>query len=244
MSQCLVFTLDERLYGVRLSAVSRVVRAVEITPLPRAPPITASTSRASKLITRRNIKDDESTWDTPVILHTSDFGKGTRLGLAIVYGIVKQSGGFIWCDSEPGNGCTCVIHFPASEAARPAQEFSNGKPELLTGTETLLLAEDEQMLGNIMDEVLVKAGYTVVRAASGREALEMCRSRGASVDLIVSDVVTSGYPDLGDVSQILPGPHDVSLKKPVSVQLLLSSVRKVLDRITQGKLENNKEARQ
>ena len=198
---------------------------------------------------------------------TKDRGKGTGLGLATVYGIVKQSGGFIWCESESGKGCTFIIHFPASKAAGPAQEPSNGESELLTGTETILLAEDEQMVGNIMDEVLVRAGYTVLRAASGREALEMCTSRGTSVDLVLSDVVMpdmkgpemalriretlpevkiilmSGYPDLGEVSQILPGPHDVFLKKPVGMQTLLVTVRKVLDRKVQKKLENNVEVR-
>ena len=197
---------------------------------------------------------------------TKEHGKGTGLGLATVYGIVKQSGGFIWCDSEPGKGCTFVLHFPVSEEPGQAQEIGSGESGLLTGTETILLAEDEQMVGNIMEETLVQAGYTVVRAGGGGEALELCRSRGTPVDLILSDVVMpdmrgpemalriretlpdvkiilmSGYPDLGDVSEILPGPHDVFLQKPVSIELLLGTVRKVLDRKTPKKLENSKEA--
>ncbi|MGA2974799.1 MAG: response regulator [Spirochaetia bacterium] len=224
---------------------------------------------------RLHVRDTGEGMDKQVQAHifepfftTKERGKGTGLGLATVYGIVKQSGGYIWCDSEPGKGCTFVIHFPASEADRSAQEFINGESELLTGTETILLAEDEQMVGDILDESLAQAGYTVVRAANGREALELCRSRGKSVDLVLSDVVMpdmrgpemarliretlpdvkfilmSGYPDLGDVSQILPGPDDVFLQKPVSAQALLGTVRKVLDRRTQTKPENNKEARQ
>jgi len=199
---------------------------------------------------------------------TKEHGKGTGLGLATVFGIVKQSGGFIWCDSEPGKGCTFVLHFPVSESGGHAQELVNGEPMLLTGTETILLAEDEKMVGNIMEEALVQAGYTVVRAAGGGEALELCRSSGKPVDLILSDVVMSdmrgpemalriremlpdvkiilmsGYPDLGEVSEILPGLHDVFLQKPVSMELLLSTVRKVLDRKTEMRPENNKEAHQ
>jgi two-component system, cell cycle sensor histidine kinase and response regulator CckA len=198
---------------------------------------------------------------------TKDRGKGTGLGLATVYGIVKQSGGYIWCDSEPGNGCTFIIHFPASKAQRSAQQPGSGESELVTGTETILLAEDEQMVGNIMNEVLVQAGYTILRAASGREALELCTSRRASIDLVLSDVVMpdmrgpemalrireilpdvkiilmSGYPDLGEVSQILPGPHDVFLKKPVGMQTLLGTVRKSLDRKMHEKLAIKAEAR-
>jgi two-component system, cell cycle sensor histidine kinase and response regulator CckA len=224
---------------------------------------------------RLQIRDTGEGMDTQVMAHifepfftTKERGKGTGLGLATVFGIVKQSGGFIWCDSEPGKGCTFVIHFPVSEEAQPAQEHIIGGSDLVTGTETILLAEDEQMVGNIMEESLTQAGYTVLRAANGREALELCRSSGASVDLILSDVVMpemrgpemariiretlpevkiilmSGYPDLGDVSQILPGPDDVFLQKSVSVQVLLSTVRKVLDRKVQKKLEDNEEAQQ
>jgi two-component system cell cycle sensor histidine kinase/response regulator CckA len=114
----------------------------------------------------------------------------------------------------------------------------------------------------------VQAGYTVIRAASGGEALELCRSRGTSVDLVLSDVVMpdlrgpemalrvrellphvkiilmSGYPDLGDVSQILPGPHDTFLKKPVSVQVLLRTVRKVLDSTARKEPDLSREATQ
>ena len=180
---------------------------------------------------------------------------------------MKQSGGYIWCDSEFGKGSMFVIHFPVAESARSAQECSDGEPVLMTGTETILLAEDDQMVGTIMDEVLVQAGYTVLRAASGREALELCLSRGESVDLILSDVVMpdmrgpemairiretlpdvkiilmSGYPDLGEFAQILPGPDDVFLQKPVSVEILLNTVRKVLDRKMNRKPEINQEAR-
>jgi CheY-like chemotaxis protein len=213
---------------------------------------------------RLRVRDNGVGMNQPVQAHlfepfftTKDRGKGTGLGLATVFGIVKQSGGFIWCESEPGKGCTFVIHFPVSEAAVQPQEQSKDESERLTGTETILLAEDDQMVGNVMDEVLTQAGYSVARAACGTEALELCRSRGTSVDLVLSDVVMpdmrgpemakrvreilpdvkiilmSGYPDLGDVSQILPGPHDVFLKKPVNMQVLLRTVRKVLDRTKQ-----------
>jgi two-component system cell cycle sensor histidine kinase/response regulator CckA len=193
---------------------------------------------------------------------TKERGKGTGLGLATVYGIVKQSGGFIWCDSEPGKGCAFNIHFPVSNAIRSTPEIEYAESELLTGTETLLLAEDDPMVGNTMNEILVRAGYVVLRAASGREALELCLSPGKPVDLILSDVVMpdmrgpemaklihetlpevkiimiSGYPDLGEVSQILPGPDDVFLQKPVNVKTLLSTVRNVLDGKGRNKLGN------
>jgi two-component system cell cycle sensor histidine kinase/response regulator CckA len=184
---------------------------------------------------------------------TKESGKGTGLGLATVYGIVKQSGGYIWCESQPGKGSTFTVHLPAVTEATAALEQITSGAEHRTGSETILLAEDEQMVADVTGDILAQAGYTVVRAANGVEALALSSVDGAHFDLVVSDVVMpgvrgpemakrirqtlpnvkiimmSGYPDLGDMSQILPGPNDIFLQKPVSTQNLLAAVRQALD---------------
>jgi len=123
---------------------------------------------------------------------TKDVGKGTGLGLATVYGIVKQTGGFIFVDSEIGQGTTFRIYFPRDmqvlEAAAPEKKSEN-TGEDLTGSGTILLVEDEEAVRAFAARALKSRGYEVLEAGTGVEALEVIEERGNDIDLIVSDVV-------------------------------------------------------
>ena len=123
---------------------------------------------------------------------TKEPGKGTGLGLSTVYGIVKQSGGYIWVYSEPGRGTTFKIYFP-----RLAEELESGDEERVTsepcgGTETVLLVEDEDGVRRLAHRILERKGYTVIEARTGAEALTAAARHVGPIDLVVSDVVMPG----------------------------------------------------
>jgi two-component system cell cycle sensor histidine kinase/response regulator CckA len=134
---------------------------------------------------------------------TKDVGKGTGLGLSTVYGIVKQTGGFVYVDSEPGKGTTFRIFLPrhhqekevapdpAIAAAVAAKEAAaDAKPRAdLTGQGTILLVEDEEGLRALNARGLRSRGYTVVEAGNGVEAMELFDEQNGVIDLVVSDVV-------------------------------------------------------
>jgi PAS domain S-box-containing protein len=120
---------------------------------------------------------------------TKQVGKGTGLGLSIIYGIVKQHNGFITVDSLPERGTTFCVYLPLVDQEK--QELSAlGRPEPAPGgTETILLAEDDDVVRELNRSILEDAGYTVIEATDGREALEMFKERGACVDMLVTDVI-------------------------------------------------------
>ena len=124
---------------------------------------------------------------------TKEVGKGTGLGLSMVYGIVKQTGGWIFCDSTVGQGTTFRIFLPRHIAdpaqAEVKQEEVKAPAADLTGRGTILLVEDEEAVRAFGARALTSRGYTVLEAASGVEALDVVEAEGGAIDLIVSDVV-------------------------------------------------------
>jgi two-component system, cell cycle sensor histidine kinase and response regulator CckA len=178
--------------------------------------------------------------------------KGTGLGLSTVYGIVKQSAGTIWVYSEPGNGTTFKIYLPrVNEAASEARV--GPAPTTVRGTETVLIVEDEATLRNLARRMLESAGYTVIAAANGRDALRMAAEHAGPVDLMLTDVVmpgmsgkdlaamlarvrprmkvlyTSGYTDDTIVHHGVLDANTQFISKPYGAVQLARKVREVLD---------------
>ena len=124
---------------------------------------------------------------------TKEKGKGTGLGLATVYGIVKQSNGFISCDSKPGTGTAFRMFFPrAAEGLEEAAQINERPTVSLRGAETILLVEDDEAVRRISLSILESGGYTVMAAAGGVEALRKLSGSSRIPDLLVTDVVMPG----------------------------------------------------
>ncbi|MEO6390999.1 MAG: PAS domain S-box protein [Pyrinomonadaceae bacterium] len=123
---------------------------------------------------------------------TKEVGKGTGLGLATVYGIVRQSGGHIWVYSEEGVGTTFKIYFPQVIGATTIPAISESASELPEGSETILLVEDDNMVRGLAMRVLQMCGYVVIEASNGAEALSMGQGDSGPIDLLLTDVVMPG----------------------------------------------------
>jgi two-component system cell cycle sensor histidine kinase/response regulator CckA len=184
---------------------------------------------------------------------TKEVGKGTGLGLSTVYGIVKQTDGFIFADSEVGKGTSFVIYLPvhhAAEAPEPVAPVRVEPAGETWGTGTILLVEDEAMVRAVAERALTRQGYQVLTANNGEEALELLEE-GAQIDLLISDVVMptmdgptlvraarAKYPDLkilfmsGYAEEQLRKSIDIDrisfLPKPFSVQQLGQAARDAL----------------
>jgi CheY-like chemotaxis protein len=183
---------------------------------------------------------------------TKDEGSG--LGLATVYGIVQQCGGHIEVESALGRGTTFRVLLPESAAAAP-RVVERERPTTMCGHETVLVVEDEVLVRSLAKQVLIEAGYTVLEASDGREALEVIEEE-SRIDLVVTDVVMprmsglelaealrEGYPAMPLVFMSgyphprrgSGGPRAASvpvLAKPFSTEALLQEVRLVLDSAT------------
>ena len=123
---------------------------------------------------------------------TKALGKGTGLGLATVYGIVKQSGGFIWVYSEVGQGTTFKIYLPREDHALSPSAPSKTPRTSFHGSETVLVVEDAEPLRTLTKEFLTDSGYTVLEAANGKEALQIARRASTRIHLLVTDLVMPG----------------------------------------------------
>jgi two-component system cell cycle sensor histidine kinase/response regulator CckA len=189
---------------------------------------------------------------------TKEPGRGTGLGLSTVYGIVKQSGGYIWVDSEVGKGTSVRIYLPRVRVVErtPAESRRFQPASTPRGSETLLLVEDEEGVRDLIREWLVGHGYEVLAAGNGVEALEVSSGFNGRIDLLLADVVMpqmggpalakrltalrpetrviylSGYADeaLGDRQVLENGA--AFLQKPFALESLVRKIREVLDTAT------------
>ena len=181
-------------------------------------------------------------------------GKGTGLGLATVYGIVKQNGGFIWVYSEPGLGTTFKIYLPRlTKEAGAAKPVVTSEPETPRGIETLLLVEDETAVRQSTGEFLRLNGYTVIEAKDGEDALRVAKNHAGTIELMVTDVVmprlggtklaaqlASTRPDMkvlfvsgyAESTVLRHGAIDVTnsfLQKPFGLKSMATKIRQILD---------------
>jgi CheY-like chemotaxis protein len=121
---------------------------------------------------------------------TKEVGKGTGLGLATVYGIVKQHSGWIEVTSEVGKGTTFSVFFPASgQTTRVVKENSDPTAFIRGGHETILIVEDESVLRELAHAILSDCGYRIIEAASGREALDVWERQQGEIDLVLTDII-------------------------------------------------------
>ena len=204
------------------------------------------------------VSDNGTGMDAATRLHifepfftTKEKGKGTGLGLATVYGIVKQAGGDIWVYSELGRGTTFKLYFP--RVAEPSEEAPAREPAQPTETlETILVVEDEQSVRDLTVKMLQKLGYRILTAASGAEALQISRKHAGPIALLLTDVVMpgmsgrqladalrpqrpdmkvlflSGYTEDTIVHHGVLDPNVQFLPKPFSREVLAKKLREVL----------------
>jgi signal transduction histidine kinase len=185
---------------------------------------------------------------------TKDTGKGTGLGLATVYGIVRQSNGTIFVDSEPGEGTAFTIYLPREDGKSEPSSLQAAPKEKLQGSERILLVEDEDMVRQLAERVLREYGYSVLVSSCGTEALEIVARQSEPIDLLVTDVIMpggmngkqladrivksrpgmkilyiSGYADGGIFSKAEQDAQIHLLEKPFSPVVLVQKVRELLD---------------
>jgi signal transduction histidine kinase/CHASE3 domain sensor protein len=182
---------------------------------------------------------------------TKEKGKGTGLGLPSVYGIVKQSGGFVWVYSEPGKGTTFKVYLPKSEAQSNRKNTPTRTRKV--GSETILLVEDDDEVRSVATRILRRNGYRVLEAGNGADALRVCEEADEPVDLIVTDIVmpemngpelaerirdkqpdarilfTSGYTEDAVVRQSFLHPGEAFIEKPFTPASLAKKARELLD---------------
>ncbi len=184
---------------------------------------------------------------------TKETSKGTGLGLATVYGIVRNNGGSISLRSEPGKGSTFEVILPVSEETPEAVSRKTGRAPVRGGSEVVLVVEDNPYVLDLVTEVLGSIGYTLLKARSGKEAMDICASHPGDIDLVIADVVLPGmdgpaivknlvqrYPRMkilyitgypGDVVSLygIPDTERHLLQKPFSASALTEKVREVLE---------------
>jgi len=182
---------------------------------------------------------------------TKGLGKGTGLGLASVYGIIKAHGGYIDVDSKKGRGATFSIYLPAWGKAISGAVKTH--EQVIDGRETILLVDDEAMVLDVGAKMLKKLGYTVLEAQGGREAVEICKGNKDEINLVILDMImpdmgggetydrmkelnpkvrvllSSGYSIEGQAKEILERGCDAFIQKPFKMQELSGRIREILD---------------
>jgi two-component system cell cycle sensor histidine kinase/response regulator CckA len=217
-------------------------------------------ARAGRFI-RLRVHDTGCGMDAATLSHifepfftTKEVGKGTGLGLATVYGIVKQHDGWVEVSSEPGKGSTFDVLFPTiTETAAAKRETANGGP-VVGGTETILIVEDEEILREMARDILAGCGYKIIEASSGKEAFDVWNIHMDAIDLVLTDMVmpegvsgvdlaerlladradlkiifTSGYTSNEISPELLTRSHARFLQKPYSHSDLAKIIRDCLD---------------
>jgi two-component system, cell cycle sensor histidine kinase and response regulator CckA len=207
-----------------------------------------------------SVTDSGSGMDTETLAHifepfftTKEMGKGTGLGLATVYGVVKQSGGYVWVDSEPGKGAAFQIFLPRVQEVSQPLITTGYSGEILRGSETILLVEDAEPLRKLAASFLTTHGFQVLSAPDGEQALKIAEAHGGAIQLLVTDVIMpgqngrvlaerlvasypaikvlyiSGYTDSFIAGHGVLGPDSNLLNKPFTEGALIQKVREVLD---------------
>jgi PAS domain S-box-containing protein len=191
---------------------------------------------------------------------TKGRGQGTGLGLATVYGAVKQAGGYIWAYGEPGRGSSFKVYLPAAMPVAGAAAVAAPPAAAVRGSETVLLVEDEEAVRLLAGMILTRGGYTVIEASSAREATEKYLAHGGNISVLVTDVVLpmssgpelfkdlslkdprlkvlymSGYTDdaVFRTGRLRPG--EAFIQKPFTSESLRGKVREILDHVGAGQL--------
>jgi PAS domain S-box-containing protein len=207
-----------------------------------------------------SVRDNGSGMDEETLSHifepfftTKETGKGTGLGLATVYGIVKQSDGYITAESRPGEGATFRIFLPRCYARSESDLVETHPRHIERGRETVLLVEDDEMVRNYMLSALSSGGYSLLEAANGEEAVALLQGSDRPVDLVITDVImpkmggkdlsdwllanrpevkvifVSGYVDNDLLREQRFERGETYLQKPFTPEALLRTVRKVFD---------------
>jgi PAS domain S-box-containing protein len=183
---------------------------------------------------------------------TKELGRGSGLGLASAYGIIKGHGGYIDVESKKGQGATFNIYFPASEKSiRKTSEISE---RIMEGNETILLVDDEALVIDVGVQLLGKLGYTVIEAKSGRDAIRIFKEQNHTIDMLILDMVmpnmgggevfdqikridpkvkvllSSGYSVNGQATEILKRGCEGFIQKPFNMEDLSKKIREVLNR--------------
>lgn len=209
-----------------------------------------------------SVRDTGCGMDEQVLEHlfepfftTKEAGKGTGLGLAMVYGIVKNHGGYISCSSHPGEGTTFDIYFPVLHAGgEKRREKKKDDRHVSGGHESVLLVDDEQTIREVVQDMLDRFGYRTLSADSGERAIEIFKSSGEPIDLVILDlnmpgmgghkcleellkidsgvkiIIASGYSDNKKVQETLNTGAAGFICKPYKYKDILQKVREILDK--------------
>jgi len=182
---------------------------------------------------------------------TKEMGRGTGLGLASAYGIIKNHNGIIDVESDKGHGAAFILYLPASE--KEVQVEKKSRPEIINGSETILLVDDEDMVIDVGQRMLNRLGYKVVTAESGKKALEVYQMKNNSIDIVIIDMImplmgggeaydrlkkinpdlkvllASGYSIDGQAREILDRGCDGFIQKPFDLADLSKKLREIID---------------